>query len=156
MKLPKSSAAFCVDWETGNVVGGRWSVVGEEQGGIGPYCPARVLSRRERLRPWSRRPTVAARSSVSFTRLEGRSPRRSAKRRKVSVSANEPLAMPKNCRNSLVPCRSAPSAMFAGTDVAARRSWLVIPNRSSAGNSADNRHTVSASPIDCCQTSRSR
>ena len=35
---------------------GTWSVVGEEQGGIGPYCPARVLSRRERLRPWRETP----------------------------------------------------------------------------------------------------
>ena len=101
---------------------------------IGPTDHRPPRPRRERLRPWRRRPTVAACSRVSFTRWEGRSPRRSDNRRNVSVSANEPLAIPRNCRNSLVPCRSAPSAMFAGTDVTARRNWLVNPYRSSAGN----------------------
>ena len=48
-------------------------------------------------------------------------------------------SIPRNCRNSAVPCLAAPSAMLAGIDTADRRTWLTSPNRSAGGQFADAR-----------------
>ena len=52
----------------------------------------------------------------------------------VSTSARDPSAIWRNLENSTAPPRAAPSAMFDGTETAARRNWFVRPNRSSLGN----------------------
>ncbi len=49
----------------------------------------------------------------------------------VSSSASEPRAIDTKLADSLLPWRPRPSAMFMGTDAAARVSWLQSPNRSS-------------------------
>ena len=61
MRLPKSSAAFGVDWKTGNVVGGRWSVTrasSRRRRGSGRVCgrrPGRRCSPRRCCRGARRR-----------------------------------------------------------------------------------------------------
>ena len=57
----------------------------------------------------------------------------------VSSSLTEPWATDKWFRNSPQIERPCPSAIFAGTDTAARRICAVSPNRSSIGLDADSR-----------------
>ena len=84
-------------------------------------------------RPWTNPGLICSSSTI---------PRRCARTREVSVSANDgndrfyydgvrdPLAMPRNCRYSFRLWRLAPSAMLAATDAAERRIWLVMPRTS--------------------------
>jgi len=54
----------------------------------------------------------------------------------VSSSLIEPSAIYKNCTNSFFDFLAAPSAIFVGTDTAARRNCETNPNFSSEGNNA--------------------
>jgi len=73
------------------------------------------------------RETGSTFSAVADT--AGAYPKRVAITKNASSSDNEPLAMLKKRINSTVPFRAHPSAMFAGTDTAARRICIVRPKR---------------------------
>ena len=74
----------------------------------------------------------AARSSSKFWAVEN--PRRCPTSNSVCTSQHEPWAIERWCRSSVLPLRPELSAMLAGTETAARRTWAVRPNRSSAGH----------------------
>ena len=63
--------------------------------------------------------------------------------------------MCKNCTNSLEDLRAAPSAIFHGTEIAARLSWFVNPYFSSLGNSLVNLYISVTKTIERFQMSRS-
>jgi len=83
-------------------------------------------------------------------------PSRSAMTSSVSTSASDPRETETKCRYSALLYRALPSAMFAGIDTAARRSWIVNPNRSSLGNVAVTAWISTTKSTASCQTSRSR
>ena len=74
---------------------------------------------------------LLARFDVSLT-----NPNRSASSISVSNSESDPLATLRKYKSSFDPLRAAPSAILAGTDTAARRSWLVKPYCSLLGKAS--------------------
>jgi hypothetical protein len=75
-----------------------------------------------------------ARRRAALTSTSKTAPPLSANSMSVRTSASEPIAIRMKRRNSAWESRAAPSEMFAGTEITARRTWRVSSNLSSAGN----------------------
>jgi hypothetical protein len=69
-----------------------------------------------------------------------------------TTSKSEPVAISTIRAKSASECRELPSARFDETDTAARRIWLVSPNRSLSGKLFVTAYTRSAKSIALCQT----
>ena len=113
-------------------------------------CPvARLGHSSERTFRCNRHVTMDARSlsSLSSTNSESLSkPASLQKRNRYDTSPSEPTAMLRCRANSRRPNNEAPSAIFVGAERAARRIWLVRPNRSSLGKPLVMLWTDSANP----------
>src|SRR5881296_2201848 len=81
--------------------------------------------------------------------------RRIATAKSVSVSWSELRATARKWAKSFADGLAWPSAMLAGTETAARVTWLVSPNCSRRGNVSARSYTRSTRSIAFCQTNRS-